>query len=178
MGSLTFYYRVSADSLVMKAISQIVAERAALQMAYEAFKEKHGAASILVRGSDYRFVGAKFSGVVPAKGWRYSTKVELHVPNKSSKEGKALQAEIDAFPKTVDGLGFSARLQEATGLEETFTVFEDSKIRWSGYGVFGEKVVLTTPRAVTIDGLTEITASEFQAILTEHTQKVQEPVAA
>ena len=170
----TFYYRVAPTSPVMAVIGHACAERAAQYVATQDFKDKHGAKYVVGKGVNP--VGATFEGVVPGKGWRWSEKERFFMPNRSSKEGRKLIEELDAIPKVCNGLGFSERLSEATGQE--FLEYQDTQIRWAGYGVFGDIVLLTTPVAVTVDGLTEITKTEFQEIFDEHQEKVKGAVAA
>lgn len=173
MLKVTSYYLVEKASPVMPVITQAVAERAMLQMAHEAYKNEINASAIIFQGG----VAARFSHTTAPKGWRWDHKLEAFVPNRGSKEGKAVLARIEALPKPVDIWTFSARLTEATGQECTFKVFENSITQWSAYGVFGDKIVLAVPSGckITVPGLTELKASEFHAIVEEYeaAQKVK-----
>lgn len=164
--SESIYYLVGPESAALAVINECIADREVAKTALEKFRTKVAASALMVRGGSGQFVGVRFDGVLIPEGWRYGSGLaaDLFVPNKRSKAGKALAEEIAALPQGIDGLQFTGRLEQETG--QTFTHWAGNTFAWSGFEVYGDKVILGVPVACkdVPSGCTELKMSEFHKI--------------
>jgi hypothetical protein len=170
------YFIVGESSPVLPLIQDGVAERKALHAWVDAFEARTGATHVMVQPETGLFVGVRFDGIVPPKGWKHSPKTKVFQPNSASAAGRAIIEDIlETFPTITGGEGFTRNLEVLTGLTlHSYTANKKNPclgdFTWSGFGVFGDQSFLSVPAVCPIDvaGLTPIDWLELQVIINKH----------
>ncbi len=158
------YYSVHPHSAVMAVIQDTIATNRQALNVIDAFKVKQGGSAMYV-SQPASFAGLAFEGDIP-KGWRQDLHHPFCVPNLRTNAGKLVQAEIDLFPKGIDGLGFAYDLGEELGSPEAYVHFGGNVMAWAHYGVYGDTTVLAVPVCCKVvpPDCTELKISEFQKL--------------
>lgn len=164
------FFLVGAKSPVMKVIQDVRRINREFQQALKLVRDQYGATDAW--HEDYRFAGLTFSGKPPA-GWR--KRKNYCVPDKRTKEGRAIADALVHVPRGVNILRFGRMLSDA--LKQDLAHWGRTHVSFPSLHNPGGKYILGVPLAcktTSLPGCRELRMSEVAKLLPSLTKEGNE----